>query len=191
MTTKLLLTPNEYSRPMKPMNVRGIVLHWVENPGQSARSVMHYFEQRKEGKHGYGSAHYIVDDEEIIQCIPWDEMAYHVGAKQYTEMALKRFGPYPNSFLIGIELCHPDWTGKPTAKTLFNAEGLCCDLCMLYHIDPVEYIVTHYQITNKVTPRGPCPKWFIEHPSELDMFRLKVKECIVKRYEHETIKNAW
>ena len=84
------LTPNKYSRPQTPLKeVRGITLHWVENPGTSADFNRNYFEMRKSGQHGYGSAHYIIDNRGILQCIPEDEMAYHVGAQSYTALALR------------------------------------------------------------------------------------------------------
>jgi len=78
------LTVNEFSRPGKRLReVRGLVLHWVANPGSTAKANRDFFEGRKHGKNGYGSAHYIVDmDGSIIQCIPENEMAYHCGSKE-------------------------------------------------------------------------------------------------------------
>lgn len=44
-----LLTPNEYSRPCIPSDgVRGIVIHYVGNPGSSAQSNRDYFEGLKD-----------------------------------------------------------------------------------------------------------------------------------------------
>ena len=187
--TKIWLTPNEWSRPKKPLIARGIALHWVENPGQKAWSVRCYFEDRKLGGHRYGSAHFVIDDADVIQCIPLDEMAYHVGANKYTPFARKYFGPYPNAHLIGIEMCHPDWTGEPNPPTMYKTELLCRDLCIRFQINPIEKIVTHYDITEKVTPRGPCHKWFVEHPEELDAFRLRVKAHMIEETEHENFHN--
>jgi len=118
------LSPNEYSRPQRPLEeVKAIVLHWVANPGTSAQANRDFFELRKDGNHGYGSAHYIVDDHEIVEAIPIGEMAYHVGAHSYTEFARTCLSTYPNDCTIGIELCHPDNTGKFT-KTVWNAGAL-------------------------------------------------------------------
>ena len=183
---KIWLTPNPYSRPKKSMEVRGIALHWVENPGQKAWAVRNYFENRKYGERGYGSTHFIIDDQDVIQCIPLDEIGYHVGASHYTPFALKHFGPYPNKYLIGIEMCHPDWTGEYTPATMHKTELLCRDLCIKFAINPIEKIVTHHAITGKETFAGACPKWFTEHPDELDDFRLRVKAHMQRELEDET-----
>jgi len=181
MITELLLTPNVYSRPQRQIIPEGIALHWVENPGQSALAVRNYFEMRKEGKLGYGSAPYIVDEDAIIRDIPEWEMAYHVGANSYTDYGLERYGPYPNARLLGVEYCHPDWSGKPSPKTWINLVELFCDICIRHNYNPDLDITTHYAITGKVTPRGPCPKWFVEHPSDLIIFKNQVKECMQEK----------
>lgn len=169
-----LLTVNPYSRPGKKLlGVSGIVLHWVANPGTTPEMNRNYFENRKEGKTGYGSAHYIIGvDGEILRCIPEGEMAYHVGAKKYTEQAVKEFGPYPNNRTIGIELCHPDWSGKFTSETIDAAAELCADLCRRHELLPMD-IVRHYDVTGK-----DCPKWFVEHHDELAEFRDRVRGIV-------------
>lgn len=178
---KLYLTVNPYSRPGKPIKtVRGLVVHWYENPGQSARSVREYFELRKEGKHQYGSAHYCVDEEDVVACVPEDEMAYHVGAHSYTDMALRRFGPYPNSYLLGIEMAHSDWTGKPDEATEHYAIELSSILCSRYVLNPQQDIFTHTQITGKVTKMGPCHKWYHTYPDAFLVFKNRIKEMMGK-----------
>ena len=100
-----LLTKNPYSRPGKPLSkVKGIVVHWTANEGKGANAKRNrdYFESLKSGGKGYASAHYIVDDKEIILCVPENEMAYHVGAETYRT---SRFGSYPNATTIGVEMC--------------------------------------------------------------------------------------
>lgn len=169
--TEALLTINEFSRPAKPIYATGIALHWVENAKTYAIANRRYFEERKRGGKGYGSAHYIIDmSGEIIWCIPEREMAYHVGADRYTEYAKRNFGDYPNSHLIGIELCHVDDYGKMTKATWAAAVELCAYICLNKGIEPV-YITTHSAITMKR-----CPRWFVDHPKELFRFRQEVKD---------------
>lgn len=171
--TPALLTVNEFSRPHKPIFPTGIALHWVENPKTSAIANRRYFEERKNGGKGWGSAHYIIDmSGEIIWCIPEREMAYHVGADRYTEYAKQNFGDYPNSHLLGIELCHIDDQGEMTKATWEAAVDLCTYICLNRGIEPV-YITTHSAITRKA-----CPKWFVDHPRELFRFRQEVKERV-------------
>ena len=167
--TRLHLTPNEYSRPQRPIRlVKSVVLHWVENPGSSARANRNYFESRKDGMLGYGSAHYIVDDREVIEAIPPEEMAYHVGAKWYSEFATEFLGEYPNDCTLGVEMCHPDWSGKLSLETWQRTVRLVAEL-LLANALRAHHITTHHAITGKE-----CPKWFVTHQAELDRFRWDV-----------------
>lgn len=166
-----LLTVNKWSRPGDTIgNIRGLVIHWVANPKTSAKFNRDYFEMRKCGKLGYGSAHVIIDlDGSALQCVPFEEVAYHAGGMgEVQEEARALIGPLPNFHTIGIEMCHPDWTGKPTAKTLETAIGLCAELCGKYSLAPRK-ILRHYDVTGK-----DCPKWFVEHPEEFEKFREEV-----------------
>jgi N-acetylmuramoyl-L-alanine amidase len=168
---KTLLTKNLFSRPGKKLaNVKGIVIHWVANAGSTALANRNYFEslknQKPENKGArFASAHFIIGIEgEIIQCLPLDEMAYHAGAKFYRPEAVTAFGHYPNNCTIGIELCHPDESGKFTPATLDAARVLCWTLCGEFNLAQKD-IWTHHQITGKL-----CPKWFVEHPDEFAEF---------------------
>lgn len=175
MIVEKLLTPNEWSRPQRPIEqVRGIALHWVGNPNTSADFNWRWFEQRKHGLNGYGSAHCIADSHGIIRCIPDREMAYHVGAEQYTEEALRRWGPYPNAYLLSLEMCHPDWGGRFEAGTLFHARMLCAWWCWRYDLNPMSEITTHHAVTGKE-----CPRWYVLHPEDLDAFRDSVKATMI------------
>ena len=170
MITKLL-TPNEWSRPKTPLqSIGGLVIHWVGNPGTSAEQNRRYFEYRKEGIAGYGSTHYIVGlDGEVIHCIPDNEMAYHVGAKEYTRYALEKYGTYPNNCTIGIETCHLDWQGHYSTKTLEALAGLISNLCDIYKLHPIHDVTTHHAITGK-----DCPRFFVERPKAFDWFKYAI-----------------
>lgn len=172
-----LLTINEWSRPGKKLNeVKMIVVHWVANPDTTAEFNWRFFENKKNGETGYGSAHYIVNlNGDIIQAIPDDEMAYHVGSKNGpTPYVLKKFGNYPNNYSIGIELCHIDWEGTFADETFDSAVALCGFLCKKYDLDAFENILTHkFVIASK-----DCPRWFSEHPEDFDGFRSKVRRLI-------------
>jgi N-acetylmuramoyl-L-alanine amidase len=119
------LTVNPFSRPgQKLSGVKALVIHWVANAGSTARANRNYFESlRSQSLNNagaiYASAHFIVGLEgEVIQCIPGEEMAYHVGAKTYTPEALGRLGHDPNDCTVGIELCHPKADGAFTPETV-------------------------------------------------------------------------
>jgi N-acetylmuramoyl-L-alanine amidase len=179
-----LLTRNEYSRPGKPLiGVRGIVIHYVGNPGSSAMANRNYWEMLKDGieENGqarYASAHFVVGLEgEIIQALPENEVGYHVGAKVYKPEALKRLSSYPNNCTIGIELCHADWSGKFNDKTLASARELAADLLARHGLTPAD-LWRHYDITGKM-----CPVYFVKHPDEWEAFKASIVRTSVKTAE--------
>jgi N-acetylmuramoyl-L-alanine amidase len=173
---KRLLTINPFSRPGKKLlPVKGVVLHWVNNPGTTALQNRNYFEGLKSQslnnlKAVFASAHFVVGLRgEVIQCLPLDEMAHHVGAKTYTPEAISRFGYYPNNCTIGIELCHPAGDGKFTSETWMSAVELATCLLKQFCLAPAIDIWTHNAITLKN-----CPKYFIDHPEAFERFKLDV-----------------
>lgn len=174
-----LLTKNPYSRPGKPLEkVKGIVVHWTANEakGANAKRNRDYFESLKTGDKGYASAHYIVDDEEIILCIPEDEMAYHVGAKSYRT---NRFGSYPNATTIGIEMCvNADGDFK---KTYEKTVELVAHLVKKYKLNVDTDVVRHYDVTGKN-----CPAFFVS-----DHYGKKVDTYAVKYGVGNNADQAW
>jgi N-acetylmuramoyl-L-alanine amidase len=177
-----LLTVNPFSRPGKKLSgVKGLVIHWTGNLRSTAREIRNYFENLKEQSLNgpasrYASAHFIAGlSGEVIQCIPGDEMAYHVGAKTYTPEARGRLGHYPNNCTVGIELCHPGAEGAFTRETELAAQELCALLCIQFGLDPVRDIWTHHAITGKY-----CPKWFIDHPEAFADFKQGAAETVIR-----------
>ena len=184
-----LLPINPFSRPGHQRDETfGIVYHWVGAAGQENDATARYFELLAQQSldddepDRYASAHYIIGiDGEIIRCIPDAEVAYHVGAKRYTGLAQHRFRGYtanrygrtPNWCAIGIELNHPDWTGKFTGKTLESAAKLGKHLLHNYLLGTHD-IYRHYDITGKL-----CPKYFVEHEAAWLLFLEDIAEMVV------------
>lgn len=169
-----LLTKNKWSRPgTKIGKVKGIVIHYTASPMGKAASVRNFFENRKSGTGGFGSAHFIVGLQgEIIQCLPYEELAYHVGStEQYTKDALSRLSTYPNNCTIGIEMCHPDASGKPTLETLHATIELAAFLLKKYGLTYKD-LWTHKEVVGwKI-----CHKYYVENPSEWINFKNYVNE---------------
>ena len=173
---KQILTKNPFSRPGTALKyVAGIVIHWIGNPNTTAIANRNYFEtlksqNEKNPSARYASAHFICGlGGEIIQCVPDYEMAYHVGAKVYTELALKKLSSYPNNCTIGIELCHPDWTGQFNAETIESAHELIDYLFGIYDLT-ADNIYRHFDITEKE-----CPLYFVKNPAAWAEFIDKIK----------------
>lgn len=185
--TEKLLTPNKYSRPQdKLKSVRGIVIHWCANPQASAEANRNFFENRKLGKTGYGSAHYIIDlDGDVIRCIPENEVAYHVGSKTYTKEALSKLSTYPNNCTIGIECTHVDWNGKMTDATYNTLIELVVDLLKKYKLTTDDL-----WLHKEVVGWKDCHKWFVDHPDEWKKFKELVREKLNLKSVQENKNNA-
>ncbi len=178
-TTLNLITQNRYSRPGRRLKgMRGLVVHWVANPGSTPAGNRNFFENRKLGKDAFGSAHEIIGIKgERLICIPETEIAYHVGSEKYTRRALSRLSSYPNNYTYGIELCHKDWTGEFTEETLDSTAHRCAELCLKYDLDPIRDIWTHQQVVGWKE----CPRWFVKRPLEFEKFKERVKEIVMPK----------
>ncbi len=155
---KNYLTPNEYSRPQTPLlQVNGIVVHYVGNPGTTAEGNRNYFEQLATTQDTYASSHFIIGlDGEIIQCIPLNEIAYCSNNR--------------NSDTISIECCHPDADGKFNAQTYDALIQLVDWLCQTYGLNPKTDVIRHYDVTGKE-----CPKYYVDHPDAWEQFIQELK----------------
>jgi N-acetylmuramoyl-L-alanine amidase len=181
------LTPNQYSRPQTPLvAVKGLVVHWVANPGSSAMANRNFFENRKNGNDGYGSAHDIIDlNGDLIRCLPYDEMAYQVGSSQpyapgtnqiYTPKAWEKLNthasnvqPYPNNCTIGVECTHIDWDGTMTNETFETLLIWCVENLMKYNLT-VDDLYLHKEIVGWKD----CHMWFVKNPDKWDAFKRDV-----------------
>jgi len=159
ITTQLLT--NKQNRPFlrDPQNyalkqIKGIVAHWTANTdkGANAKANVHYFQIADR----FASAHFVVDDRSIYQCIPDNEVAYHVGAKLYRADGerIRAGSGTPNNYLIGFEMCvnsDGDWD-----KTYKNATELAAYLLSKYQFTVYD-LYRHHDITGK-----DCPKMMLE-----------------------------
>lgn len=132
--------------------LRALVLHWTANRAPSATAI----NNRSYYNNGtsYASAHFNVDDSEIVQCLPLSEVGFHVGARRYTEFGeeLREGYPSPNYTCIGVEMCVN--TGADFEQTYLNTVQLFAELCMLTGLY-VDKITTHHAITGKHCPQLP------------------------------------
>ena len=161
---EMIITPNKYSRPQKKIGqIKNIVIHWIGNAGTTAENNAKYFDGLKVGKKNstgkyiYASSHYIIgNDGVVVRCVPENEVAYHASEA--------------NSYSIGVEVCHPDWTGKPTQKAYESLVKLLVELCRKYKLEPTQAIIRHYDVTGKV-----CPKYYVEDGGAFKRLKEEVK----------------
>ena len=172
ITDALLTMGASHGRTGKAINPKGIVVHYVGNPGSSAMANRNYFENGSDGR-GV-SSHYIVGLQgEVIRCIPETEVAMHAGAaysNAYLEQAKTN-----NSIYYGIETCHPAADGKFSDITACSLAELCADMCIRHGFDPHRHLLTHNEVTGKL-----CPLYYVNHPEAWADFKSNVQDIISK-----------
>ncbi|MEY8355752.1 peptidoglycan recognition family protein [Lachnospiraceae bacterium 54-53] len=155
------LDPNPYSRPGTEMNkVREIVIHYVANPGTSAKQNMNYFNSLKDQtgiRKISASSHFIIGLEgEVLQGIPVYEMAYSTSKEK-------------NVNTLSIECCHPDETGEFNDDTYESLVRLTAWLCRNLNLTEKD-VIRHYDATGK-----DCPRYYVAHEDAWEKFLEDVK----------------
>ena len=147
------IEPNPNSRPQTPLErVDGIVVHYVGNPGTTARQNQSYFNSLAQTHENYASSHFVIGLEgEIIQCVPMDEIAYCSNDR--------------NSDTLSVECCHPDDSGEFTQETYDSLVRLVKWLCETFDLDSGEDVIRHYDVTGKE-----CPRYYVVHPEAWEQF---------------------
>lgn len=140
------ISVNEYSRPGTELKeVKNIIIHYTGNPGTTGWQNRSYFENLAITKETSASAHFVIGYEgEIIQCIPFDEMAYAVIGR--------------NEDSISIECCYTSEDGEFTQKTYQSVIELTAWLLAKYNLTP-DNVMRHYDATGKE-----CPKYYVDNP---------------------------
>lgn len=174
---KQMFLTNKNRPKIKLRKLKAIVIHWTANIGKGADAIANrnYFNSTDR----LASAHFIVDDHQIVQCIPEDEVAWHVGADKYRTAGEKlREGSYgPNYFTIGIEMCvnsDGNWS-----KTYQNTVELVGNL-LKKHSLTINDLYRHYDITGK-----DCPKMMINE-NEWLKFKSAVSKIIQNNENNST-----
>ena len=118
-----------------------ITIHWVgPYPGQTPKQVRDYWISSG----GEASAHFIIKNNECLQCWPLDTVAWHAGC---------RAGNYTS---LGIEVVPEDTSGKFSDASINTLKDL------VKYINGVVKkklpIVRHYDWTGK-----DCPKYYLDN----------------------------
>ncbi|MDW2797223.1 peptidoglycan recognition family protein [Clostridium boliviensis] len=152
---------NPYSRPgINMKRINGIVVHYVANPGTTAKQNRDYFASLKDQtgeKKISASSHFIIGLQgEILQEIPVYEVAYATNREK-------------NKDTISIECCHPDETGKFNDQTYASLVKLTAWLCRELKLTEKD-VIRHYDATGK-----DCPRYFVAHEDAWKQFLKDVK----------------
>lgn len=148
------------------LDIRGIAFHWVANPGSTAIGNRNYFNSLKSQTtlpRRYASSHEVIGlDGEVIICIPKNEVAFHSGGKVYKSRVKEILNNSPNRHLYGIEVCHPDWSGKFSNVTYRALLDRVVDLLIEFNLKPsIDTLWRHYDVTGK-----DCPRYYVNNKKE-------------------------
>ncbi len=135
---RLLTAPSKRRSGAKLLGVKFIVAHDTGNPGSTALQNVSYYENSRNQMSA--SAHFFVDDKQIICCIPENEKAWHVLYEKRTDNLL--FGFNANDAALGIELCFGGSINNLEAYKRYV--WLLAHLCKKYKLNPTTHIVGHH-----------------------------------------------
>ena len=153
---------SNYTKGRKQL-IKYIVVHYTANNGDTARNNGNYFSQSNRN----ASAHYFVDENEIIQSVKDTDTAWHCGAKSYKHELCR------NDNSIGIEMCsEKDDKGQYyiNQATQNRTIRLIKVLMKQYNI-PVENVLRHYDVTGKL-----CPEPFVRNQVQWLDFKKRISE---------------
>ncbi len=153
-----------HCRPYRKLErVTAVIIHWTANTrrGAGAMANRNYFSsspKTPEGKPIYASAHFCVDSISIVQCLPEDEVGYHVGSSRPYKpdgIRIKGNSSSPNNVTIGIEMCvNEDGDFNITRSQTIE---LTRYLVQKYNISRIN-VLRHFDITGK-----DCPKMMLDN----------------------------
>jgi len=162
MYKEMLLQNN---RPGTIIKARGIVLHETANFGVGAYNHAVYFNNPAVK----ASAHVVVDWEDVIQLIPFNEIAWHAGKTA-------------NLNYIGVEMCHAE--NKERFDIVYhNTVLLFADILvdnLGIGVVSTENIMSHYEVSAKwgETDHNDPIRYLKTYGKTMGDFRLDVQEAI-------------
>jgi len=170
---------NQWSRYGLPFEF--IVLHYVGAVSTARNNGSYYGNTPNIG----ASAHFFVDEREIVSSVPLTMAAGHCGVDYSNGQApfWNGKGTYStNRRSIGIEMCCKrtaagEWYIEP--ETVTRTVGLVKWLMQEFNI-PLDHVIRHYDVCWKN-----CPAPWVEHPEQWAAFKKRLieeEEEMVTRY---------
>lgn len=155
-----------------------IVIHYTANNGDTAMNNAKYFYSVHRG----ASAHYFVDETEVVRVVKDKDVAWHCGTnKDYKHKTCR------NSNSIGVEMCsRKDNKGKFYIKqeVIDLTKILVKDLTKKYSVS-VENIIMHFDVTGKI-----CPQPMVDNFKLWVDFKEDLKEMIDLSKIYKTLEDV-
>lgn len=164
MEIKENLTNINFNKMSNKIN-KYIVIHYVGAISTAYNNSVYFKNVNRNA-----SANYFVDDNEIYRVVKDSNRAWHCGDKLKQGNGGSYYGKCINSNSIGIEMCCYNNNGSLdiSEKTIANTIDLVKELMAKYNI-PVENVIRHYDITNKI-----CPAPLVEDESRWIDFKNRL-----------------
>lgn len=152
---QLIDIDGEARRGVKLEAINDIVIHYVGNPGTTAKQNRDYFNNPDV----HVSSHFVIGlDGEVIQCVPLFEKSSASNDR--------------NRDTISIEVCHPSEDGKFTDASYASLISLTAWLCDTYHLDE-DNVIRHGDVIEKN-----CPKYYMEHEDAWEQLKADVASAM-------------
>ncbi len=172
-----------YTNPVK-IKIEKLVLHSLGVAQPNANVLIRSWDTAEAGV----SIHAFIMDNQIIQTLPWNYKAWHIGSGSK--------GSY-NNCSIGVEICEPaghKYNGGAMigydivknaeyfAAVYKNAVELFAYLCKEYKLDPLKDILCHSEVykLGYGSNHADVMHWFPKHGKSMDTFRADVKALLDK-----------
>jgi len=169
------------NRPGTRLKPKGVVVHETGNPGGTAQNHFDYWNAKNRGS----SVQAVVDWNEVIQLIPYNEVSWHAGRTA-------------NLSMIGVELCRPKTRSEDKFNEVWDtAVNLFADI----FIEQVgvttvtkDNLMSHAEVSAKwdETDHTDPISYFAEYGKTVDDFRWAVQQRIneLSKPKLMTIKDA-
>lgn len=151
-----LIPPGAANRPGTALRPQWVTIHNTANRAPDADAAGHArYLLGEDAREREVSWHYTVDDREVVQHVPTDEVAWHAG-------------PRANAASIGIEICEHAGIDQAAAD---NRAALLTALLLVELDIPVAHVRTHRSWTGKQ-----CPRILLQTPGGWERFMARVAE---------------
>lgn len=172
-----------YTNPVKIKPTK-LVLHSLGVAQPNAQVIINNMDAQTAST----SVHAFIQDNQIIQTLPWNYKGWHVGSGSNGSW---------NGCSIGVEICEPSghkYNGGAMVNydikkneayftaVYNNAVELFAYLCQQYNLDPMKDIYCHCEV-HKLgygSNHSDVMQWFPKHGKSMDTFRADVKALMEK-----------
>lgn len=146
--TEALCTGNRRYQAAEALTPVGVVLHSIGTP-QPKSSVLREFWQRDASPY---VVHYMVDDQNILHCMPDNLKCWHVGSPGNSKwLGIEMGEPSQITYTSGAAFTVSDLAAAQTyAEAAYrNAVWLIAKLCKQHGWDPFTAVYTHREVTRQ------------------------------------------